>query len=107
MSSVFFYIFFFKVLDPTKLTAGYSVPHLLVRRPARSHSWSNVIDRVLESSTKSDSVFSRCGVTRIRRIERKILFMLMPNVNSTMLGSMLGSIIVYMGRKPLATVGDL
>jgi hypothetical protein len=31
---------------------GTSVPHLLVRRPARGHSWSNVTDRELESSTR-------------------------------------------------------
>jgi len=45
-------LFFFEVLKLKPInypTVGYSVPHLLVRRPARSHSWSNVTDRVLES----------------------------------------------------------
>ena len=28
------------------------VPHLLVRRPARSHLWSNATDRVWESSVR-------------------------------------------------------
>ena len=33
----------------TSPMVGSDVPHLLVRKRARSHSWSNVTDRVSES----------------------------------------------------------
>jgi hypothetical protein len=59
---------------------GGNFPFQLVHRPARSHSWSNVTDRVLESSTRPAL---RLGVAiRIRRIERKPF---MRNVNNTMM----------------------
>ena len=42
------------------------LPHLLVRRPARSHSWSNVTDRVLESSTRLYVYFLALRATAVR-----------------------------------------
>ena len=65
-------------------TVGY-FPHLLVRRPARSHSWSNVTDRVLESSTRLVSYvyfFAVQPAVVIRRTEQRPL---MLNVNNTMM----------------------
>ena len=55
---------------------GTVFPHLLVRRPARSHSSSNVTDRVLESSTRLLCPCATAGfavVIRIRRIEQSPL----------------------------------
>ena len=56
-------LLFFKGARTNQLHNGWvrCVPHLLVRRHARNRSWSNVTDRVLESSTRASSSLYVCS----------------------------------------------